>query len=365
MHLSRLVVENFRNYASVSLDFLPPGAVFYGLNGSGKTNLLESIFFLCTARSHRQATRDAMIGFSSDFSYIDGLFSSADGLTNKPVSIGFSRDKKVSMKAGGLSITSVSQWFGHGTVIPFGPEDIKLVQGHPRERRSFIDIIMCQTDRDYLNNLISYKKNLSQRNALLSRHIDDMQLSVYEKTMVEHGAAIFLKRRETIDFMKPLFTEYYGEISSGGECADLEYKPSVQCDSHTLNDWKNVFYSCLDKAKKIDLMRGFSSVGPHRDDLLITIGGKEAKSFASQGQCTTLTVSLRMCSILYGEKRQKDTLIFLVDDALTFLDGERTSKVLPLLKGKGQIFFATASLPGKDLDDFPRFFVANGQVRCA
>jgi DNA replication and repair protein RecF len=363
MHLSRLAIENFRNFKTASLDFPSQGAVFFGPNGSGKTNLLESIFFLCTARSQRQASRDEMIAHASDLCFIDGVFSSIDGLTRKPVTIGFSRDKKVSMKADGVSITSVSQWFGHGTVIPFGPEDINLVQGQPRERRSFLDIVMCQIDREYLRELISYKKCLAERNALLSLHLDDMQLDTYESLMIEHGASIFLKRQETIGFMRPLFTDYYREISGYGEYADMEYKPSVRCDSNTLNDWKNVFYGCLKNAKKIDLQRGFSSIGPHRDDVLVTIGGKEAKLFASQGQCTTLTLSLRLCSIKYGEKNNKDTLIFLLDDALTFLDPARTLKVLPLLKGKGQIFFATSSQPYKGLDGIPHFMVVDGRVQ--
>ena len=109
--------------------------------------------------------------------------------------------------------------------------------------------------------------------------------------------------------------------------------------------------------------RFFFLFGPHRDDVLVTISGREAKLFASQGQCTTLTLSLRLCSIQYGEKNNKDTLIFLLDDALTFLDAARTLKVLPLLKGKGQIFFATSSKPDRGLDGIPRFMVVDGRVQ--
>jgi recF protein len=362
MYLSRLTLDNFRNYRTVALDFSHKGALFYGLNGSGKTNLLESIFFLCTARSQRQATRDEMIRFSSDCGFIEGVFSTPDGLTQKLMSIGFSLNKKVSMKADGVSIASVSQWFGHGTVIPFGPDDINLIRGLPRDRRAFIDILMCQIDQEYLKNLILYKKNLAQRNVLLSLHIDDMQLDVYEKSMAEHGAVIFLKRQEIISFMKPLFADFYREISGNCESASIEYKPSVECDSDTLNDWKNVFYRGLKNARKRDLRHGFSSVGPHRDDVPVSVAGRTARMFASQGQCTTLTLALRMCSILCGEKHKKDTMIFLFDDALTYLDKARTSRVFPLLKGKGQIFFATSSDRDMCIGDIPHFTVANGRV---
>jgi DNA replication and repair protein RecF len=362
MHLSRLTLDNVRNYRAVSLDFSPQGALFYGLNGSGKTNLLEAIFFLCTARSQRQATRDEMIRFSSDYGFIEGEFSTPDGSILKPMSIGFNRNKKVSMKADGVSVASMSQWFGHGAVIPFGPDDINLVRGLPKERRSFIDIFLCQIDPEYLKNLISYKKNLAERNALLALHIDDMQLDLYEKSMVDHGAVIFLKRQEFISFMKPLFACFYAEISGNREPASLEYKPSAQCDSGTLEGWKNVFYEGLKNARKKDIVHGFSSVGPHRDDVAVSIAGKPARMFASQGQCTSLTLSLRMCSILCGEKHKKDTMIFLFDDALTYLDKERTSRVFPLLKGKGQVFFATSSDQDACMEDLPRFTVADGRV---
>jgi DNA replication and repair protein RecF len=364
MHLSRLSLDNFRNYKSVSLDFPSKGALFYGKNGSGKTNLLESIFFLCTARSQRQATRDEMIRFTSDYGFIEGVFSTLDGSIQKPMSIGFSHNKKVSMMADGVSIASVSQWFGHGTVIPFGPDDINLVHGLPKERRAFIDILMCQIDSEYLKNLMLYKKNLAERNALLALHIDDMQLDVYEKPMVEHGASIFLKRQEVISFIKPLFSDFYREISGKSEPASIEYKPSVECDSNTLNDWENVFYRCLKNAHKKDAWQGFSSVGPHRDDVLVSVEGKPAKMFASRGQCATLTLSLRMCSILCGEKHKKDTMIFLFDDALNYLDKDRTSRVFPILKGKGQIFFATSSDRDICIEDIPHFTVSNGLVLC-
>ena len=364
MHLARLTLDNFRNYKNVSLDFSAQGALFHGLNGSGKTNLLESIFFLCTARSQRQATRDEMIRFSSDYGFIEGVFSTPDGLIRKPMSIGFSHDKKVSMKADGVPVISVSQWFGHGTVIPFGPDDINLIRGLPKERRAFIDIIMCQIDPEYLKNLILYKKNLAERNALLALHVDDMQIDVYEESMAEHGALIFLKRQEIISFMKPFFADFYGEISGNRESASIEYKPSVTCDSDTLNDWENVFYRSLKNAKKKDICHGFSSVGPHRDEVAVSVEGRAARMFASQGQCITLTLALRMCSILYGENHKKDTMLFLFDDALNYLDKERTSRVFPLLKGKGQIFFATSSDRDMCIEDIPHFTVANGRVWC-
>jgi DNA replication and repair protein RecF len=363
MHLTRLMLDNFRNFQTASLEFPPCGTVFFGSNGSGKTNLLEAIFFLCTARSQRQATRDEMIRFSSDVSFIEGVFVKRDGTMPVTVSSGFSRDKKTSMKIDGAVQSSFSRWFGHSVVVPFGPDDIKLVRGTPRERRSFLDLLLCQIDGRYLESLIAYKHHCQQRNALLSTCRDDAHLDVYEEQMALHGAPIFLRRQEIISFIQPHLARFYREISGGSECASVDYKPSIHCDSTSQNEWQKVFYERLKESRKKDIMNGFSSVGPHRDDILFSVNGKAAKSFASQGQCTTLTLALRLCSVQCGEFYKKDAMIFLFDDALTYLDGERTSRVFPLVKNKGQIFLATPADQGTILADIPRILVADGRVR--
>ena len=246
--------------------------------------------------------------------------------------------------------------------IPFGPEDLRLVKGTPRERRSFLDVLLCQIDPTYLENLISYKNNCAQRNALLARRIDDIHLDVYEEKMIAHGATIFLKRQELIDFMRPHFARFYREISLDRESASIEYKPSVQCDLSTQKEWENVFYKGLKNSRKKDIHNGFSSIGPHRDDVLLNVDGKPAKLFASQGQCTTVTLSLRMCSVICGETYKKETMIFLFDDALTYLDEERTSRIFPLVKNKGQIFHATSSEQGVTIAGIPRITIDTGRV---
>jgi len=364
MYLSRITLDNFRNYEKLTLNFPSEGALLYGLNGCGKTNLLEAIFFLCTARSQRQSTRDEMIRFSSDYSYLEGTFTNPDGLIGESVSIGFSRDKKVSMKIGGTTVPTFSQWLGHATVIPFGPDDIKIVQGQPKERRAFLDLLISQMDPGYLESLINYRRNLAQRNALLADKIDDIQMDTYEQAMAAHGAEIFVKRRKIVEFIKESFTELYGEISDSRESATLEYKPSIKCDSDTLKEWKNVFYKGLKSTRKKDSLYGFSSIGPHRDDVSIFLDNKEAQAFASQGQCTTLTLSLRIGSILCGEAYDKNTMIFLFDDALTYLDAVRTSRVFPLIKNRGQIFVATSSEKFINLDTVPKITIVKGQVNC-
>jgi len=362
MYLSSITLENFRNYEHCRLELSPEGALFSGVNGSGKTNLLEAIFFLCTVRSQRQATREEMIRFASDYSFLEGVFGGGDVSMDASVAVGFSRDKKIRLSVDGVALSSFSHWFGRATVIAFGPEDINLVRGNPKERRSFLDLLLCQIDPIYLEELIAYKKNCAQRNILLATNPDETALDIYEQNMARSGAAIFLKRQDIMHFMQPHFVRFYKEISGNGEDVAVEYKPSVRCEMSTQNEWENVFYSALKNSRKRDFQNGFSSVGPHRDELLMSIREKPAKQYASQGQCATLTLALRMCSILCCEARHKETMLFLFDDALTFLDGGRTARVFPLVKSKGQVFIAASRQNDALWGAVPRFVVDKGMV---
>ncbi len=362
MFVSHLHLDNFRNYKDLSLDVPEKGALLTGPNGSGKTNLLEAVFLLCAARSQRGSSRNELINFSSDYCYLEGTFSNRENVANIPVSIGFNREQKVSMKVNARPVSSFSQWLGHGMAVSFGPDDPKLVQGIPRDRRSFLDLFISQIDPSYLSSLILYRKSLAHRNHLLARKIGDAQLDVYEEAMVRHGAFVFEKRREICGAMAPVFASFHAEISGNRETASMEYKPSVLCESDSRKDWENLFFSSLGNAKSRDIRAGYSSVGPHRDDIALLVNGKDARSFASLGQCTTVALSLRMSSVLLSERYRKDAMIFLFDDAVSYLDAARTSRVFPLLEHRGQILVTAPSDREPRLADLPHFEIQEGAV---
>jgi DNA replication and repair protein RecF len=362
MFISRLCLDNFRNYKDLSLDIPEKGALFTGPNGSGKTNLLEAVFLLCTARSQRGSARGDLIRFSSDYSYVEGVFCKKDNGAATQVSIGFNREQKVSMKVNDRAISSFSQWLGHGMAVSFGPDDLKLVQGAPRERRNFLDIFLSQIDPAYLESLILYKKNLTQRNNLLSKRCSDAQLDAYEDSMALHGAPVFAKRQEICAAMAPVFTSFYGEISGNSESASMEYKPSIRCDSGAEKDWKKEFYNSLNNAKNKDIQNGYSSVGPHRDDVQFFVNGNDARSFASIGQCSTISLSLRMSSVLVSGHYRKEAMIFLFDDAVSYLDAMRTSRVFPLLERRGQLLITAPSNREPLVADIPHFTIQEGAV---
>ena len=362
MYLSRITLENFRNYEHCSLEFAAQGGLFFGVNGSGKTNLLEAIYFLCTIRSQRLASREEMIRFEADCGFLEGVFDDGDCGERCEASVGFSRDKKIRLSVDKVALSSFSQWLGKAAVIAFGPDDIALVRGNPKDRRSFLDLLLCQIDPAYLEQLMTYKKNCAQRNILLSTKPDETALDIYEQNMARSGAIVFFKRQEIIRFIQPHFTAVYKEISGADENVSILYKPSIRCEMSTQNEWEKVFYSTLKNCRKRDALSGFTSVGPHRDDLLMLAGAKPAKLFASQGQCATLALALRICSILCCEAYKKETMLFLIDDALTFLDGGRTARVFPLIQSKGQVFVAASKQTDAAWGVLPRFNVDRGRV---
>ncbi len=362
MFLSSMHLDNFRNYKDLSLQMPEQGLLLTGPNGSGKTNLLEAVFMLCTARSQRGATRNELIEFSSDYCYVEGEFCNGLSQSEVSVSIGFNREQKVSMKKGGKPVSSFSQWLGHGMAVSFGPEDLALVRGMPKDRRNFLDIFISQIDTSYLSSLMSYRKNLAQRNNLLARNINDAQLDVYEEAMARSGSAVFTRRKEICGAVAPVFSEFYKEISGKGEMASLEYRPSVKCETGSQKEWETLFFDSLKSSKNKDMLAGHTSVGPHRDDIMLSINGREARSFASQGQCTTAALSLRLSSVMVGEQHSKGMMIFLFDDAISYLDSARTSRVFPLLERRGQLLVTAPSDRDNGVFGLPRYVVREGVV---
>jgi DNA replication and repair protein RecF len=362
MYLSRLTLTGFRTYPSLSLDFPAFGAFFTGNNGEGKTNLLEAIHLLCTGRSQRGASRGDMIAFGAEAAHIAGIFVDEETGARRETSIGFDRDKRLSMHVDGRKIEAISSWFGAAAVVSFGPEDLRLIDGPPSERRRFLDLLISQVSPLYLESVIRYRHALLNRNALLVAGADDAQLQTYEEQMAAFGSRIMRMRDEIVSFLDPIFARYCSEISPSRELASIEFRPSFPLENRAEEGWKNVFLTIMRNARNRDRKAGFSTVGPHRDDCAIFIDSRPAKLFSSQGQRRSLALSLRLSSIKCIEKYTKGGMIFLVDDAFSELDDERVARVYPLLESKGQVFFAAPSMRAIAVRERPCYRVHTGRV---
>jgi DNA replication and repair protein RecF len=365
MRLINIFLKNFRNYNNLSLDFPLNCAVFYGANGSGKTNILEAAYLLCTGRSHHGASRKEMIHFGEKVALLAGNFAvpnSGTHAVSEKREVSFDGDNSVLMKINDRQVTSFAEWFGTHPIVSFSPGDIQLVYGAPDLRRRFLDMFISSLDREYLLALMFYKKNLALRNRLLNISSDDILFDLYEEKMAEAGAIITEKRAIFIDKLNSVCERVYREISGTTEHCLLTYEPNFTNNSSSKNSWKNVFFTMLSGRRKNDRERGFSSIGPHRDDVRFLINDKAAKTYSSHGQCRSLVLSLKIASLLCHEKQTGENAIVLFDDAVSELDDGRAARVYSLIENKGQLFVASPQKRVPMKSDFACFHVADGTV---
>jgi len=361
VHLSTIRLVDFRNYADSSVTFPADGFALVGPNGSGKTNFLEAIHVLCIGRSQRGATRTAMIAAGRTACCIEGRFRGAAGESHD-ATIGFSADRRSRMQYDGAVIESFSRWFTHGAVVSFGPDDIRLVGGSPSERRRFLDMLISQIDPRYMDCLAGYVRALANRNRLLASGAPGALFETYEAAMAAHAAYLYRMRHEIVAFCQPIFEEFHREICGGSECGSIDFRPSVCGMESGSEEGQNVFYNILKNKRKDDVLQGRTTTGPHRDDIVFFLDGKPARAIASQGQCRTLALSLRMSSVVCLERHKNEPLMFLVDDAFSELDGERTARLMPLLRNRGQVCAAVPEGRVPAGMDMAQFTVCKGSI---
>jgi DNA replication and repair protein RecF len=347
MFLHKIILNNFRNFDNLKLSFSKEGLFLTGENGSGKSNILESIYLLCTGRSQRNASRFEMIRHDCDHALIEGEFFSEEDNKSFLFIYSFNKKNSIEISLNGKRLSSFSEWFGSQPVVSFSPGDIDLVYGIPDVRRRFLDMLISQVDREYLNALIVYRRNLCERNKMLKGYDDNILISVYEKGMAQSGEYLFTKREQVIAEFGNLVSVEYTDLSGKKEHFSLSYAPGFRYDCSGIKSWKEVFYRMLSEGRKRDKELGFSSCGPHRDDMFLSIDSKAAKSFSSQGQCRTIALSLKLGSMKFLENHGHDKKIVLFDDAVSELDPVRSKRVYSQLENRGQVMIAT---PQKNID---------------
>jgi len=361
MVLRNLHCSFFRNITNLILDLSPDGAIFEGSNGAGKTNILEAVFLLCTGKSQRSSKKNSMINHSSDFSFIEGLFMSDHQETIK-ASYGFDRMKKTSMQINDVPILSVTEWFGKRPIVSFSVDDLELVYGTPDHRRKFLDITCSQLYPEYFDALLKYTFFLKNRNTLLTQIFDPVQCDIYDSYLAHYGAILMTLRDIFVTETGFDFGRLYSDICNGKEAVKIIYKPSIFADCSSKEECKNVFYRVLQEQRKKDLESHFTTAGVHRDNLEFYLNEMPVKQFGSQGQCRSIVLALKLSSVTSIEKYRNEKMIFLIDDAVAELDPLRTSRVIPLIEKRGQLFIATPVFSSPLIKSIPRYTVTDGSV---
>lgn len=336
MFLRHLSLINYKNFDSKTLEFDPVINCLVGDNGVGKTNVLDSIYHLCFGKSYFNPVSTQNIKHDTDFFVVEGEFEK-QGRTEK-ILCSFKKGTKKVIKRNGKPYEKFSEHIGFLPLVIISPSDRDLILEGSETRRKFMDGVISQSDKVYLQNLIKYNKVVSQRNSLLkyfaaNRTFDKDTLSIYNEQMQTLGTAIHQKRVAFIEAFLPIFKEQYHNISEKDEQIDLTY------DSQLTDDY---LLDLLEKNIEKDRALQYTSVGVHKDDLSFTIAGHPIKKFGSQGQQKSFLIALKLAQFHFIKQLADTTPILLLDDIFDKLDENRVSHIVGLVKDEnfGQIFIS-------------------------
>ena len=326
--LSRLSCRDFRNFEKLDIAFPESGLAIIGENGQGKTTLFEAIYYMQVLRSVRGARDQDLVRFGAN-----GFFLSASSALGG-ISVGFEtagRKKKVTRD--GVVASRLSEAFGSLPSVMFSPRDIQLIAGGPAERRRFLDLVLALSSRRYLNALQHYRAALARRNASLreaARSGDDSTVAVWEPPLAQHGALLVCERAQWVKERAGEFARLSAAIGEEGE-SRMSYHSAIAREP----DVQEALAGSLARQRGHDIRRGVTHSGPHRDDLSLTLKGKDLRVFGSAGQQRTAAIALRMLERATLSESRSISPVMLLDDPFAELDVRRSARILELLQSAG------------------------------
>jgi DNA replication and repair protein RecF len=389
MHVTHLSLTNFRNYGRLELT-LPTGPILlHGNNAQGKTNLLEAIYYLATTRSPHASQDSELVNWNASQSQepivvgrLVGQIATAEGERHLEMRLimeqqpggqsSFRREALVNRRK-----VRLMDLLGNLHVVMFLPEDMSLITGSPANRRRYLDITLCQVDAVYCRTLSQYNKVLEQRNALLRRLAEGLGsrdvLPIYSEKLVNLGSQLFARRtRFFAELAREAQRIHYEALTGGHESVRLHYLPrlrgnlsSRQGDTEALiglYEWLQAhqtdvaeiaadYTDALAAAQATELARGSTSVGPHRDDWVIEVNGRDLSRYGSRGQQRSALLALKMAEIQWMANHTGETPILLLDEVVAELDGRRRELLLHYVKQAAQSLL-TATDPAMFTADF-------------
>jgi DNA replication and repair protein RecF len=340
-------IENFRNHSRSRLALGSGVNVLVGNNAMGKTNILEAVYFTCVGRGFRSARDRDMIKFGADKLRVKSVAAKKFGDISVEIIVD-AHSKQILINQ--IPIAKMGELMGSVTCVFFNPDELKLVKESPADRRRFMDIDISQMDKNYFYNLLKYNRILKQRNALLKSmgrtESEFRALDIWDEQLANVGEQIIARRVEFCRELLPAVLRVHKEFASN-EVVNM----NIETVDNLLLELAN--------SREKDLRLKTTSVGSHRDDLLITINGRDVRNFASQGQQRTVALSLKIAELEIFERLTGERPILLLDDVLSELDEHRRAKLLELVRGYQTIITTTEKTP---INGAKMFHVEQGTV---
>lgn len=335
MYLHKLTVTGFKNYEQADLSFSDKINCFVGNNGVGKTNLLDAIYYLSFCKSYFNSIDTQNIKHGDDFFAVHGIYNNQENSADKVSCIQKRNHKKV-FKLNGKIYNRLADHIGTIPLVMISPYDRDLINDGSELRRKYIDGVISQFDKVYLNELLNYNKTLQHRNSLLkqmyeSGNYDESSLEIWNDKLVVHGEKIYSKRNSFLNDFNPLFEEYYGILVGAKESVRITYESQL----HEFG-----FKELLEESLTRDRMVRYTTAGIHKDDLIFTINDYPVKKFGSQGQQKSFVIAIKLAQFEFTRRVKSFKPILLFDDIFDKLDDSRVMQIIQLVSENnfGQVF---------------------------
>lgn len=353
MWISKIKLNNFRNYESQEINLNDRINIFYGENAQGKTNIIESIYLCSVGRSFRAKRDQELINFNKENATVEVEFNKSDRDGKIKVEI----ENRKRLFVNGVKLNKFSELLGNINVVIFTPDDIDILKGEPKKRRKFLDVMISQLKPNYMHVLSNYLKTLEQRNNYLKQiklqNKDENMLDIWDEKLAEYGTKIYEYREEFINKIKEKIGEIHSQITIDKEKIEIEYTS----DSKDRDE----FLHLLKSRRKLDIIKGFTTKGVHRDDFVIYINGKPVNVYGSQGQNRTAILSLKLSELKVVYDEIGEFPILLLDDFMSELDEQRKKSFLENIKDAQVIITCTEKIDVENLNYFS-YNISNGKI---
>ena len=353
MWIKKIKIYNFRNYKNEEINLEKNINIFYGKNAQGKTNIIEAIYLCGLGKSFRTNKDKEMIKLNENKSYVEVEFEKSD----RDGKIKIELENKKNIYLNNIKLKKLSELLGNLNVVIFTPDDINILKGGPENRRRFLNIMISQLRPNYLNVLNLYKKTIEERNNYLrlikEENKSEELLDIWDEKLAEYAEKIVNYRKEFINKISNKIVEIHKSITNNNEEIKIEYLTDCEKKENYLN--------LLKQRRKLDVIKGFTTKGIHRDDFVIYINDNQVNVYGSQGQNRTVMLSLKLSElqIIYDEIGEYP--ILLLDDFMSELDKERRKNFLENIKNNQVIITCTEKLNLENLN-YLEYNVSDGKI---
>ena len=333
MWIKKIKINNFRNYKTEEINLNKNINIFYGDNAQGKTNIIEAIFLGSIGKSYRTTKDKEMININANEAQVEIEYEKIDREGKIKINLG----NKKNIYINEIKIKKLSELLGKINIVIFNPDDINILKGGPQNRRRFLDIMISQLKPNYMYNLNLYLKTLEQRNNYLRQireeHKDENILEVWDEELIKYADIIYNYRKEYIKKIKEKIKKIHHEITN-----DIEIEYITECDS------KEKYRNLLKERRKLDIIKGYTTKGIHRDDFMIYINKKKLDIYGSQGQHRTAILSLKLSELNIVKEEIGEEPILLLDDFMSELDKKRVKNFLDKIENTQVIITCTEKI---------------------